>query len=422
MPNVIRSYYWLFLLILLVHLRAPGWCASAQDNSGRQKESTEQILDRIQHEVEAESVSDSSYDQLGAILEKDPSNYRAHLLLAGAYELLGLPQEAYEQSQLALKYGPHNSKAIVGMIKAEMKSGRVALAAKLIDDGLKDFPSDPDIMFWKGNFLYSQNKLKEADEMYERALESKSNIAGLATALGVIRFGQKRYMEAYALAKQDLNRNPNAVLASQVAGLSLMKLHAYDRAVQPLGVAFRATPMKSIIAEEYAQALYWKGDYVEALRPALINLASSASLYTNDAFAKNVLGRILRHVNRHDLAGVLTEMNGKLSLDKNPAYHFSLGDVLDKYGFRDLAMEQYKQGLTIEPSFGRGWYRLGLDYEKQTHDYAEALSCLQKAVSLLPEDESISKHLMRLEDRYSIYKKDWAWQIREMLHRNGWLT
>ncbi|PWU02562.1 MAG: hypothetical protein C5B53_01465, partial [Candidatus Melainabacteria bacterium] len=136
----IKPYFLSSLLLLQLHLNYPGCCLATVTSSAVKQETTESTLDRIAQEVELESVSDRSYDDLAAILEKDPSNYRAHLLLGNCYELLGLPGESYEQYQLALKYGPNQLKAIVGMIKAETKTGRMAMASRLVNDAMKRFP------------------------------------------------------------------------------------------------------------------------------------------------------------------------------------------------------------------------------------------------------------------------------------------
>jgi tetratricopeptide (TPR) repeat protein len=409
----------LALLLSSLALLSIGGCPAAWSNSTdtATQESNNELLNRIQQEVDAENVAERSYTDLANILEKDPANYRAHLLLGNCYDLLGLPEQAYEQFQLALKYGPNEPKAIVAMIKEQTKSGRMRDASAMVDDASKRFPDNPEIKFWAGNFLYSQQRLKEAEQKYSEALSSKSKIFGLPTAMAVIRFRQKHYLEAVALANQDLAKNPNYVLANEVTGLSLMKLHLYDKAVKPMSVAFNANALKSIIAQEYAQALYWKGDYQLAMRPALVNLAVSSDLYSNDATSKSVLGNIMRHLNKKQVEAAIEDVSSKAGIDKSAAFHFALGDVLDRYGLKYLAINQYRKGLALEPGFGRAWYRLGVDLETYKHDYPEALKCLKKAAALLPEDESAQKHALRLEDRWPTYQADWAWQLKDWLKK-----
>ena len=400
-----------------MELHCPVWSLSTNlaKAAGATTESNDQILERISAEVDAGNVSDSSYEDLSRILEQDPRNSKAHLLLGNCYDALGLPGEAYEQYELAFKYAPNDTKALCGAIKAELHSGRLALATQLIENGIKRFPDNPELKFWKGSLLYSQNKMNEAEVLFQEALNSQTKIFGLPTAMATIRFRQKLYSDAATLVKEDLKKEPNSVLANEVLGLSLMRMRLYSKAVKPLAVAFQGNPGKSIIAEEYAQALYWAGDYRSALKPALINLALSADLYSNDPLSKTILGRILLHVKATDLSEAIDNVSGRFGIDKNAAFHFALGDVLDRYGFRELAMKQYRKGLDLQPGFGRGWYRLALDLECVNHDYEQALACLRKASSLLPEDESVSRHLLRFEDRYNNYHKDWAWQIKDWL-------
>jgi tetratricopeptide (TPR) repeat protein len=407
----------------LIVCLATYFCNSAksvsQEPTTTKPETTAQILDRINRQAESGGMSDPAYEELGRIVEKEPNNARAHLLLGRGYEMLGLPEQAYEQFSLALKYGLNTPSEIVLLIKALAKSGHMKSAQQLVDEAVQRFPNDPEIKFWEGNFLYSRNKVSQAEEKYAEALKGNKPILGLYSALASIRFTQQRYEMALQLALKDLATNPNYVLANEVAGLSYVQLKRYSEAVEPMHKAFTASPMKNMISQAYAKALYWTGDYANALRPALVNLAFTSDLYSYNAPSKRLLEPILRHVTRKQLIEKIDEVSKHLGIAKNAAFHFCLADVLDRYGFRDIAMEQYRAGLDLQPKFPRGWYRLGLDLENYKRDYAGALSCLRTASALQPQDEEIAKHLLRLEDRLPTYKTDWSWQFKDWLRSLG---
>jgi tetratricopeptide (TPR) repeat protein len=100
----------------------------------------------------------------------------------------------------------------------------------------------------------------------------------------------------------------------------------------------------------------------------------------------------------------------------NAGYHFALGDVLDHLNYRDLAMKQYAYGLKAEPDYARGLFRLGNDYEVYRHDYPMALSLLNMAHKLAPDDPEISTHFLRLNTRSGTLYNDLALRLRDWLH------
>jgi tetratricopeptide (TPR) repeat protein len=412
---VLRKPVRFLLIVCLTSLFSNPAQSTAQVKAESQASPVNEILDRINREADLEHISDASFEQLGTIIARDPHNARAHLLLGRGYESLGLPEQAYDQFRTALQYGLDKPQEVVQLIKALAKSGHMTSAQNLVDEAVKRFPDDPEIMFWEGNFLYSRNQVPQAEEKYAQALRRHKTIIGLYSALASIRYGQKRYDMALALAQKDLALDPKMLLSNEVAGLSLLQLKRYAEAAGPLGRAFMGSPIKNLISEGYARALYWTGDYKDALRPALVNLAFTSDLYSYNIGSKRLLEPILRHVRKADIAEKIEEVNRHLGINRNAAFHFCLADVLDRHGYIDLAIDQYQQGLKIEPKFGKAWFRLGLDLETYKHDYAGALTCLRKAAAFAPQDESIAKYLLRLEDRWPTYKNDWAWQMRDWL-------
>jgi tetratricopeptide (TPR) repeat protein len=120
-------------------------------------------------------------------------------------------------------------------------------------------------------------------------------------------------------------------------------------------------------------------------------------------------------VRKNYLADTIKQVSGQLGIDKSLPFHVALADILDQSGFKDLAIEQYRRAVELEPNYGKSWYSLGVDLETYAHEYEQARLCLTKAKSLLPEDEAVSSHLLRLEDRLESYHQDWAWQIKDWL-------
>ena len=83
-----------------------------------------EILTRILKDNETKHPTDTTIAQIQAILDKDPKNYYARLVMGNTLDRVGLPMQAIEQYQLAVQYGPNSSKAIIVLVKAQISVGQ----------------------------------------------------------------------------------------------------------------------------------------------------------------------------------------------------------------------------------------------------------------------------------------------------------
>jgi tetratricopeptide (TPR) repeat protein len=376
---------------------------------------TREALDRIEKTVQNEVVPDEVYEKLSQILEEDPKNYRAHILLGECYEQLGLPELAMEQFQLGSKYGPNDAKSSIEMMKALFKSGKVQAAMAMLNQVKERFPKDPEVFFWVGNYLYANNKIDDAESLYKAAFQSGKNIAGLPSALGNVMLLRGAYPLAVSLANRDLDADPKLNFAYEIKGRALAKMGRYREATAPLAKAFDAFPLKPEISSDYRTCLYWQGKYLDALPPALCFLASTSSLNSNNIEAKKELSQTIRSVSRSDIESAIQAVSRNPLVDGNAAFHFALGDVLDRSNYCDLAILQYQSGLKLQPTFGRAWYRVAIDLERSTEEYELALQCYRKAKRLARDIKGLDERMRRLETRLANRRQDLAWQFKDWL-------
>lgn len=373
-------------------------------------------LDVIEEKIAQGDVSESLYAELENIISKEPTNYRAYLLLGNCYDFLALPELSQEQYELATRYGPNEPKAFVELIKSQIRMGQIKSAMALLDQARRKFPKDPEVQFWVGNYLLSKNRFSEAETAYVLALQQKKKILGLSTSLGEIRLAQGRYGEAYFLADADLAIQKNYALANRVKGLALMKLGRYEQAMQPLRIAYFTAQFKPNLAASFAKCCFWSGRYSDALNPALVNLALTSSMDSNNPVEKNFLVSVIKKVPDDYLRKVVDHLQKTLGKAFPASYHFALGDVLDRVNKPELAVAQYKLGLEREPSFARGWLRLGQDLEKHYRSYDQALSCYKMADGFKPGDAEITSNLYRLSNKLANRSRDWSWQLKDLFH------
>ncbi len=358
--------------------------------------------------------------ELITLVEKNPQNSQAHLLLANCCDSLGLPLQAMDQYKLAFKYGPNNADSFLELIKALMRSGQLTAASALLKQGAQKFPAHPQILFWTGNALYSAKRYDEAAALYEEAF-AKSNkpIIGLPSAMGNIYLQQGNYTKAYQMANIDLSYNRYLPQANELMGLILFRSGRIEKASPFLAVAFKYDPDNYTLASAYAQSLTWTGKYSDALIPALIAFAK-ASGYQNVETAKITVDQIIPRLSKRVVKENVYKVRGLPSLAHNAQIHLLLARICLSKGVADLALNECLIATKLNPSDSIAKYRLALILENYTHEYGLSLQYLRQAHVLEPYNPQIKQHLMRLEDRLTISKSDWAWRVKDWLTNGIW--
>ncbi len=379
------------------------------------------LLGQIEKEVQAESIAAPTYKQIQELVERYPDDDHIRVLLGDCLDSLGLPSQAMEQYEAAVQLGPNDPKSVAALIKAKFRRGYPDEAEKLLETARKRFPESPDLDFWTANFLFSKKNYDEAEKLYLKAIHAGTPIPGLPTALANMRLMSRQYKIAIALADQDLEIDPKLFAALEIKGLALVKLGKYDEACPLLKQSFDAHRTNQELQIAYVRCLLWKGDYVQALRPALVHLSATASEYTDPFMAKKLVSSIIGHLNEKQIKEGIAEVSKYPMFNMRSSFHFALGDLLDRRNFHALAIEQYREGLSLSPQFGRGWYRLGLDQETVLRDYDGALVSYKKAVQYCPRDTEVANHFTRLQSRITNRKEDLAWLMKDKLKLNDLL-
>jgi tetratricopeptide (TPR) repeat protein len=349
-------------------------------------------------------------------LENDPHNASAHLTLALCYDRMGLPDLAAQEYLHSVESEPNDAKALLEIIRGELKDGHTYTAMKLLQATSKKFANDADVLFWKANYLVSMQHSTEAAKMLANVLSKKTNVLGVASALAELELDHRRYGDALNLANRELENDANYWLAYSIKGMALAGLQKYDQAIPPLQRAFTERPFKSKAAITYAQCASWMGDYKTALDPALVYVALESSWRSNNLQQKELLVHILRRLPQDFVAERLAYWGPKFdNILNNAAFHFLMGDVLDSVDMHAVAIDEYKAGLKMQPNFARAIFHLGKDLELDKRQYKAALDCYERAHTLAPDDKEMTVYWTRLQGRLPVQQSDMAWQLRDWL-------
>jgi len=377
-------------------------------------------LNRIEVQLTNGQVTQATLGEVAKIINREEGNYHAHIVMGDCCDYLGLPDQAVVQYKLAFKYAPNQPKACLSLINALDKTGQKTAAANILKQAEQKFPKDPNILLLAGNASFRQGKYAEAESSYRKALEesvhSKEPVLGLPTALAALRLRAGRYRMAYNLAKIDLAIDPNLLKSNEIAGIAAMKAAQFERALPYLKVAFNHTSAPSLtVAFDYAQSLLWCGNYNEALIPALCSLTIAGDDHDRDT-AITAIKEISAHLSKRNVERAGLALRQSL-VSKSAIAHSELAKICLDKGMVNRALTEAELASKYAPQSSECKYEVALILETYKHDYRKALTYLRLAHALAPNNDEISQHLMRLEDRLVVYDSDWSWQFKRWLSK-----
>jgi tetratricopeptide (TPR) repeat protein len=415
--NVIDKKRWLCAIALVLSFGLAPFSDGGLSRAFALSNTQSNQLQIIESDIEKEeTLSPELLSSLESILESEPENYRAHILLGEYYEHLSLKDQAAAQYKLAAASAPNDAQAMINLIKLQVRAGQLQAAGVLVKEAKKRFPKDAQVDFWEGNFSF-ESAPNKAESAYLRAIHENEQIVGLPTALAEIRLKQRRYMEAYLLASVDISHDRKFWTAYKIKGFAAFGMGKFKESVSLLSVAFDHLNGRAKSAKGLAMAALRSGQYNIGLEPALVHLGLTSSLTETSFEQKQLVIDLWRHVPLYEARGILARTEALYGLPTNASYHFAMGDIFDKLGLESDAVQEYQRGLAIKPDFARGLYRLARDLELYYHRYSDALEDYQLASHLSPSDEEISQSLNRLESRLRARDGDLAWRFKDLLHK-----
>jgi tetratricopeptide (TPR) repeat protein len=372
-------------------------------------------LDRIEKELAQQQITQAAISELAQIINHDPKNCRAHIVMGNCCDYLGLPEQAVQQYRLAIRYGPDQPEACLHLIKALIETGQWAAASNLLKQAQQRFPNDPQILLWTGNASLREGKYRQAEDLYQLAMQvAKKPVLGLPTALASLRLRERNYAAAYRLADKDLAIDRNFPPANEMSGVALMKTGQFERAMPRLKIAFEHSSPSFTLAFDYTQSLIWCGQYNDALIAGLCSLAIASSDQYR-AMVRKAINEISTHLDKQAVEKAVQTLSHYPLVKNSAVAHAQMAKICLDKGLTNLAASESFIAVKLAPQSAQAKYELALILECYQHNYLTALKYLRQAHALAPNDNEINQHLMRLEDRLTSSKTDWSWQFKNWL-------
>jgi len=375
------------------------------------------IVDKAQVELATDKVSEKTMNELQAAVQTDPTNSRGHLTLGLILDQLGLTDPAAEQFALAVKYGANDQQALVNLCKTEIKAGRIQPAIALLNEGLKKFPNNAEMLYLVGDYLFHSKSVGDARMVLERAYRTDPNIFGLPTAYANALI-ETNPMRAVQLATKDLEKRPDFDRGRYVRGFAYRALGRQLDAAKDLQIVFDKQPMLPNVSGALANCYYWLGEYEKALKPAVF-LSAATAFEDDKSGSLPLLVKVMRKVPRAKLPELMTKIDAELIYKQlaRPELYYVLGKAYDQLDMPNAAMRSYQRSVNLNPQLARAYYRMAVDQEIYLRDYDAALENYQHAYNLRPWDEEVTVSYMRLQDRLHNRNADIAWKWKDWLNK-----
>ncbi|MCX7607859.1 MAG: tetratricopeptide repeat protein [Anaerolineales bacterium] len=213
---------------------------------------------------------------------------------------------------------------------------------------------NPDSYLAEAQALAGEGKFLQAINVYQEAILLKPNEPTLYLELARAQIYAGQYEAAITNASNALLLNPNNALAHAIRGWALTRQEKYDEANQAIQEALRLDPGNGVIHAHYAILLgkmYEKntGPYTDPLKLAIEESKTALSLASGTMEAHWARGYILYLTGNRELA--VEQYRKAIEIQPNIAQlHLELGVVYRSLEMIDEALQEYNLANTLNPS------------------------------------------------------------------------
>ena len=212
-----------------------------------------------------------------------------------------------------------------------------------------------DIYYSRGNVLYPQEELTDAETSYRRAIAREPNNATAYYNLGVVL--DERYLlpEAESNYRQAIALRPDYVKAYSNLGCVLVKLDKLFEAIEVFRQAIALSPKWASLYNNLGQAFQAQGKVGDAISAYIEAIALQPDL----VLAHYNAGQVWQSQGQHGSAGRCFEKVIELAPGNASAYS-EWGYSLMAEGKLDAAMACFQKAISLQPTFVEAYCTLVL--------------------------------------------------------------
>ncbi len=270
-------------------------------------------------------------------LKTDPKNAYVWSSLAETYLRLKQPEKASAAAEAAEKFGADNPIIDRALAIYYSEAGEFGRAAQLEERVWQGAKTDPQIASDFAQALLRSQNATRAAEVVSAALDAHPKDPQLTLALGVARYGQRRFEDAIVAFLKVIQIDPQIPQPYLFLGRILDQAGAHLPEITHADEGWAARDPRNAKAKLLLAKALLASDRHSARAEAL--LRESIAIYSNDWEAHYELGVLL--ADKHDYQASAAELTRSIELDRNQAMpHYHLARVYDRLGEPERAKSE----------------------------------------------------------------------------------
>jgi tetratricopeptide (TPR) repeat protein len=400
------------LSALLALSMAPA-ARAAQEEDGLATRQHDPFLTSVKDLLKNRPPTAQELAQLTDYIKKHPNDSDGHLVLANAYNRLGMDGMYAEELEKAWRLCPTALLYLYGALNARHVTEDIAAYDRLVEEAFERYKDDAKMLDNLGQLFQRNGQSKLAARYLKRAVElSPQDVVILCDyCKTLLALRQSRELiAATALLLADPASRP---LGWFLRGVAWYNLNQYEKAVPLLAKAYQAVPDQAEYAEAYYDALAAAGADRAALLPALMALALQPPFSAHMNELKVKVRPVIAAASTADLQNGIMHVSRHIPPLRSMAlFYFALGDVLDKSNRVLAARNCFNKGLGLDPFLGRAYMRLGRDCELLGGPPDQILTFYEQAALRAREDKEVIARYKRMKARMPARERDIANKIK----------
>lgn len=380
--------------------------------------------DLLRKKAETLTFAEKDLVKLETLIAKYPQSAELTYLLGRYLEQNGYESLAIDAYSRSSSMDPNFLSARFHRLISLLKINNDIEAKKELGECMRLLKSDPGGLAKLALLLESGGHYDLAQRVYETAADAPNAVSEMSVTVAEMRFRQYKLTEAMVALEIALRKNPKDRKALFMKGKILCLQGKTDAGMQAFQQLYEVDPCHEGVSFIIAR------NNLRLNHPDKALLASMVAMmcYSKDQHqfneAKKQVELSLKNLSDNESKTLIEAFAAQLSSIENRVFfRFSMGDVFDRLGKIDSAINQYQSGVQdskslnkdFAPLLARGLFRWAKDEENHRHDFQKALHLYDLANQLTPFDQEITSNQYRLSMRVKNVANDPAFKFKMWL-------
>jgi Tfp pilus assembly protein PilF len=420
-----------------------GFVASAQSSF---ELSAKDLTSKTQAKLSGiKNYNPNDINAAGLYVQNNPNDARGHFWLAKCYEAFGYGNLAADEYLKANDLDKQWIDPLIALVRLKFRASDANDVIAIIINYKSQYSKNAEALFQMAMAINLEahrtamraseipksprkdeleKTAKEyfhlADDLIARCQSLNSNSARISFWRANTLFYTEQYKQALVEAQKATADKQLSYLANGLIAKCYRQLGQMQPALEYAGSLYHSNPWDVDNSLLYAETLVQCQKLDQAFEPALYVLVQTIG---SDPEKLVKARRLLVHIIKDLPAKKRDEIIEKFAFDiRNTAYlgryHLAMGDLFDRTNMREKAIQHYKVGVKLEPTFARGYLRLAEDQEAWQYNFDEAKENYRQAFNMQKNDPEIDMRVRRFVERYRNKSNDLALRLKLWLNAN----